>query len=493
VVLRTADFDAFNEFVTLNAETRAVCISMLFMPLVGFDADGTVQPYLAESWELAPDALSVTYHLREDVTWHDDVPTTAEDVKFTYERARDPAVAYPRPSTFADYDRAEVLDPYTIRFIFKWVVAEQVENLATLPIMPKHLLEKLRPAELRNASFNHQPVGNGPFRFVRWKANQEIVFEANKAFSPSLSGPPYLDRVVFRIVPDQTTALTMLLSGQADVVDRLLPADAEQVAASGIARLLTYPAWSTSRIVWNSRLPLFDTREERTALTLAINRQALVEGLLHGHGRVAATDPLETWWGRDTSLAPLPYDPVRAKALLAQAGWRDSDGDGVLDQDGRRFDFELVTSTGSALARDLTVVIAADLAKIGVVARPTQREFTGKQLRRKDFQAALGGWAPGFTYDPRSTFSSKYVDSGRNYGSFTNVEADSLMELGTSLMRREDAKPVWAAFQRLLAREQPYTWLYWLDALVGVSRRVRFTQPDFRGWMADVRHWWIAE
>lgn len=239
-------------------------------------------------------------------------------------------------------------------------------------------------------------------------------------------------------------------------MDRILPADAEQVAASGIAQLVTYPPWSTSRIVWNSRRPLFDTREERTALTLAIDRQALVDGLLHGHGRVAVvTDALETWWGRDTSLAPLPYDPVRAKALLAQAGWRDSDGDGVLDQGGRRFDFELVTSAGSALARDLTVVIAADLAKIGVVARPTQREFTGKQL--------------------------------------PNVEADSLMELGTSLVRREDAKPVWAAFQRLLAREQPYTWLYWLDALVGVSRRVRFTQPDFRGWMADVRHWWIDE
>ena len=494
IVAETADFDALNGLVSVDYDTQEAMRYLLFMTLVQYDEDMNLKPYLAERWEVAEDGLSVTYHIRRDVTWHDGTPTTAEDVKFTYERAIDPAVAYANAATFQYYESAELLDPYTIRFTFTRPFAEQVENLALATIVPKHLLEGVPPAQIRNAPFNRNPVGNGPYKFVRWRANQEVVLEANENFSPSLGGRPYIDRVVFRVIPEQTTQVTMLLSGQIDLMRAVPPQDAERVEASDVARLVAYPSRAYTYIGWNTRLPYFDSAEERTALTLAIDRRQIVDALLYGYGEVGATHASAVQWARDESIEPLPYDPERAKELLARQGWRDTNGDGVLDQGGRRFEFDLITNEGNDLREDITVVVQRDLAKIGVRARPVLREWTVllEETQRKDFEAWLTGWNLDFTYEPRDLFHSEAIEGKYNMISYANPVADSLIDLGTSLPEREDAKPVWSAFQRLLAQEQPYTWLYTLTERVGLGRRVKGVKRiDARSHLFDVRHWWL--
>jgi peptide/nickel transport system substrate-binding protein len=490
-----SDFDALNNFVSTDYETQEANRYVLFMTLIQYDKDMNLVPYLAESWELAPDGLSVTYHIRKDVKWHDGTPTTAEDVKFTYERCKDPKVAYANAATFEYYTGAEILDPYTIRFTFSQPFADPVENLALWTIMPKHLLEKVPVAELRNAPFNRNPVGNGPFKFVRWTANQEIVFEANDAFSPSLGGRPYLDRIVLRIVPEQTTELTMLLTGQSDLLRAVQPQEGARVEASDVARLIVFPSRAYDFIGWNERLPMFDSPEERQALTMAINRQQMVAALLYGYGKVAATDGFETMWVSDSTLKPRPYDPEKAKALLAGQGWKDSDGDGVLDQDGRRFEFRLLVNKGNDLRSDGAIIVKNDLAKIGVVAEPTVREWTVllQETQRKEYEAWLGGWQLDFVYNPRDLFHSQAIDGKYNFVSFKNATADSLIDLGISIPDRAQSKPVWLAFFRLMAEQQPYTWLYTLNERVGVSRRLRGVETmDTRGYIRDIRHWWIA-
>jgi peptide/nickel transport system substrate-binding protein len=490
----SADFDALNPLVSTDFDTNECMRFLLFMTLTQYGEDMELQPYLAESWELAPDGLSLTYHLRKDVTWHDGTPTTADDVKFTYERSIDPKVAFANVATYQYYKSAEVLDRYTIRFTFTKPFAEQVEGMTLLPIVPKHLLEKVPPEQIKNAAFNRNPVGNGPYKFVRWKANEEIVLEANDAFSPTLGGRPYIDRVVFRVIPEQTTQVTMLLTGQLDLMRAVPPQDGKRVEASDRARLVTYPNRAYTFIAWNERLPMFKTAKERTALTLAVDRKAMVDALLYGYGEVAVSHSFSTSWARDPSIQPLPYDPEKAKQLLAEEGWRDTNGDGILDRDGKKFEFDLVTNKGNDIRADNTVMVKSDLAKIGVVARPVLREWTVllEEVERKEYQAWLSGWVVDFTYDPRDLFHSEAIEGKYNMVSFSNPKADSLIDLGTSLTSREEAKPVWAEFQRLLAEEQPYTFLYLLKERVGISRRVQGVKGmDARSHIFGLRHWWI--
>lgn len=496
VVTTPADFDSFNPLISTSYDTNELQRHLLFMTLVRYGDDLEVEPYLAERWELADDGLSVTYHIRKDVKWHDGTPTTAADVLFTYQRAIEPAVGYPNVATFAEYTGGELLDDYTVRFTFAKPIAEPVENIALLPIAPKHLLENVKGADMRNYPFARTPVGNGPYKFVRWTANQEVVLEANDAFSPSLGGQPWIDRVVYRIVPEQTTEVSMLLSGQSDLMRAVPPQDAKRVEESDRARLMVYPHRQYVYVAWNPRLPLFDTANERRAMTYAIDRKRMIDALMYGYGDLAATHTFLTSWTQDPSIEALPYDPERAKQLLSEEGWRDTNGDGVLDQNGRRFEFNLMTNEDNDLRADMLVLIKDDLAKIGVVARPVLREWTVllEETQRKDYDAFVSGWVPDFTYDPRDLFHSEAIDGRYNFVSFANPTADSLIDLGTATPRREEAKPIWSAFQRLLAEEQPYTWCYLVRERVGLSNRVHGVKPmDARGHIRQIPTWWLTE
>ncbi|MFN2433407.1 MAG: peptide-binding protein [Gemmatimonadota bacterium] len=496
VITHPGDFDSMNPLVSTDSDAMEAMRHLLFMTLVTYGDDLNVEPYLAESWEVADDGLSLTFRIRRDVKWHDGTPTTAEDVLFTYRRAVEPELAYPNVATFEYYADAELLDPYTIRFTFSQPFGEPVENLALLPIAPKHLLEGAAGAEMRNAAFNRVPVGNGPYRFVRWEANQEFVLEANDGFSPSLGGRPWIDRVVYRVVPEQTTEVSMLLSGQSHLMRAVPPQSAERVAESDVARLIVYPSRQYVYIAWNPELPLFDTAKERRAMTMAINRQEMVDALLYGYSDLAATHTFLDSWARDGSLEPLPYDPERAKRMLAEEGWRDSDGDGILDQDGRRFEFDLMTNEGNDLREDMLVLVESDLSKIGVDVNPVLREWTVllEETQRKDYDAFVLGWVPDFTYNPRDLFHSEAIEGKYNFVSFSSPAADSLIDLGTTLTSRAEAKPVWAAFQRLLAEEQPYTWCYLVRERVGISRQVKGVEPmDARMHIRQVRTWWLEE
>jgi peptide/nickel transport system substrate-binding protein len=167
----------------------------------------------------------------------------------------------------------------------------------------------------------------------------------------------------------------------------------------------------------------------------------------------------------------------------------------VLDQNGKRFEFDVLVNKGNDLRSDDAVIVKNDLAKIGVVARPALREWTVllQEAQRKDFDAWLGGWSLDFVYDPRDLFHSEAINGKYNFVSFANPKADSLIDLGTSTVRRSDAKPIWSEFLRLLAEEQPYTWLYTLNERVGVSRRLRgVDEMDTRGVLRTIRQWWIA-
>jgi len=230
-----SDLQTMNSLVTADAYSGSIQRDLLFMPLVQYDEKLNFVPRLAERWDttrVKPDTLELTFHLRSDVRWHDGRPVTARDVAFTYARARDSATAYPNASSFDFYDpRAVVVDDHTIRFRFR-PHADFLDAWYQLPPMPEHVLGNVPPAQLATHPFGtRSPVGNGPFRFVRHVPGREWVFEANPDFPKALGGRPYLDRVVYRFVPEQTTLLTELLTGGVDVYLAANAGQAQRIAA----------------------------------------------------------------------------------------------------------------------------------------------------------------------------------------------------------------------------------------------------------------------
>ena len=214
-----------NALVSGLYESRQHQIFLNLMTLVQYDADLELRPYLAESWELSEDGRTVTFRIRDDVRWHDGEPTDAQDVVFTFLRATDPATGFPNAAYWRYYEQGEpgveVLDSLTVRFHMR-PHAQPLSPWASLAILPEHLLGDVPPEELHRHPFGTAcPVGNGPFVFEEHRQDESWSFTANPRFPEELGGRPYVDRYVLRIIPEQTTLLTELLTGGIDVYVRL--------------------------------------------------------------------------------------------------------------------------------------------------------------------------------------------------------------------------------------------------------------------------------
>lgn len=497
------DLQTMNALVNSDASSAGVQRDLLFMTLVDYDTHLNPVPRLAESWDttrVKPDTLELTFHLRRDVSWHDGKPVTARDVAFTYERARDTLTAYPNASSFDFYDpHAVVVDDHTIRFRFR-PHSEFLDAWYMLPPMPEHVLGQVPPAEMANNPFGTQTaVGNGPFRFVRHTAGQEWVFEANPDFPKALGGRPYLDRVVFRFIPQQTTLLTELLTGAIDVYTYANPAQAEQITASPRARLDSSPGRQWNWIAWNERRPMFADARVRRALTMAIDRRQIVDALLHGYGEVGRSSITPAHWSYDTTDVQtlIPYDTAGAKRLLAEAGWQDRDGDGTLeDAQGRPFRFELKTNEGNQLRKDVTEMVQAQLGRIGVRVQPRLVEWntlvgqmTGPE---RDFDAIVGSWIDSFRKDDSDSFLCRLRGRPFQIVSFCDPAIDQLIDTLNVTPDREQAAPLWREYQHAVVQASPYTVLYYPKRLTGVSKRLHGVEMDVRSEFNTIAKWWIA-
>lgn len=492
VISTVSDFDAFNDLVSTDFETSQILHHVLFMTLVRLDEEMNYEPYLADSMWMAEDGMSMSFRIRDGITWHDGTPTTVDDVIWSYEMAVDPDIAYANRAYFQYVDTVERVDDRTVRFNFTEAHSDAAMSFTEWDIMPKHLLEDIPAKEMRNAAFNRNPIGNGPFKFVSWDANQQVVFEANTDFA---LGRPHLDRLVVRVIPEQTTELTELLTGGIDLMRAVPPAEMGRLESSDRAHAIVYPTRSYTYLAWNTRDPLFGDPRVRRALTLAINRQQIVDALLYGYGELAVVDVMPFQWEFNEEVEPWGYDPEAAKALLAEAGWTDTNGDGIADKDGEEFRFEVSTNQGNDLREDLLVIVQNDLAQIGVAAEPRLVEWNTliDRLKKKQFRATVSGWSVDFKFNPTDTFSAEAIEGKYNYPSYSDPRADELMNTALVTLDRADAKPLWDEYQEIIHRDQPYTFIYYLHERVGVSNRLRDVDADARGYLVSIKDWWIPE
>lgn len=496
--------ETMNALVASDPGTLQVQQRILFLPLIRYDSLLTPVPALAESWDttrIAPDSLALTFRLRKDIRWHDGQPVTAEDVLFTWRRMRDPRTAFPGAARWESYaPEAERLGPHTVRFRLR-AHPGFLEPWALTPPMPAHILADVSPEQLRQHPFGTQsPVGNGPFRFVRHTRGQEWVFEANPDFPEALGGRPYLDRIVYREIPDNTTLLTEVLTGRVDVAG-LRPDQLEQVRASKEVRVVGFSQPQWTYIAWNTRNPLFGDVRVRRALTMGIDRQAIVDGILHGIPAVGRATVPPTHWAHDSTIA-LPYDPAGAARLLDEAGWTDRDGDGIReDAMGRPFRFTLETRQGNDSWREITEVVQAQLREIGVDVQPRLVESASLlaklygtprgRIRERDFDAVLMNVIEGFEKDDSPFLHSRSRNEPQGFVGYADARVDRMLDSLAVETDRGHARRLWGAYQQRIARDAPFTVLYYGRALVAVNRRLQDVRMDERGSLATIQRWWI--
>ena len=355
---------------------------MMFLPLVTWDADGRIAPRLARSSEYTSDSKHWTFHLRPDVRWHDGVPVSAHDIKFSIELAAHPDILF--DDAWHDVDSITVYDDTTLTIHYgrpkdarnTWIV-----------YWPKHLLEELDPSNFFEWAFWSQPVGNGPYRYVRHVPKTMTELEANPDF---FDGPPSIDRLIIKF--GGASGITELLSGNVDVLTHLNQADILKLGNDPQFQVYHHvhpelPWFMT--ILWNHRHPAFADPRVRRALTMAIDRQTLLS-VLNLPPYIVVTDaPVAARHHREQLLEPLPYDPEEARVLLAEAGWLpESTRDGNAGRDSLRFE-ALVMATN--VSEQAAVIVQASLRAIGVdmQIRMLDRGVVRSRVRSGDFDAAF--------------------------------------------------------------------------------------------------------
>lgn len=472
------------------------------MTLIEYDEESEPQPYLAERWEVSDDNTSITFYLRDDVYWHDGEQTTAEDVAFTYLTVTNPATAFPNASFWDQYVRGEegveVLDPFTVRIHLE-PHAEFMDPFRTVGILPEHLLGDVPPEQLKQHPFGSQcPVGNGPFAFVSHTDQDRWVFRANPGFSPSLGGRPFVDRYVYRVIPEQTTLLTELLTGGIDVYIQPNPGQAEDILDDPDLDLRAYPFRDYVFVGWNSRRPQLQDPRVRRAITMGTDRASIVEAILAGYGSVANTSvpPFHYAFQNDLSGAP-EYDPDAAMALLDEAGWQDRDGNGVRENaDGLELSFSIKYNDGNQQRQDIAEIMQAQLSQIGIRVEPRVVEWATllQQINTpelRDFDGVVMGWVVEFKLDDTDLFHSDRIDQPFQWAGTNNPEIDRLLEELKTTVDRTEAREIWAEYQQVLMEEQPYTFFYFRQRLDGVSRRLQDVEMDARGEWVNIREWHI--
>lgn len=489
------DFDNMNSLVSAERYTQEVNREMLFLPLIRYTKSLDFEPALARSWKLLGDTGAVFY-LRNDVRWTDGKPTTAADVLFTYERAKDSTTAFPNAEYFGHWKSARIIDSLSIQF--SWDPhAEPLAGLPFLPIMPKHLLESVPAGQLRQAPFNKAPVTNGPFKFVEYRANDRWVFEANPDYSKDLGGRPYLDRIVFRIIPDVTAQVAEIQTGNIDVVLNAKATQLKDLAANPDIRVVVRPSRQYAIIGWNGKKAPLDQPVVRRALSIAIDRQAILTTLRAGYGTLAVGPIGPYHWAFDSTLSALPFNPDSARALLKSAGIFDRNNDGVAETaDGKPFVVDLMTQAGSVINKDMAEMITSNLAAVGVkiTVKPTEAAtlFGTISDPARKFDAVIVAWESDFRINLRDNFHSAAIKGPFQLSSYSNKRVDALIDSVSKVTDRNAARPLYAELQRIIREDQAWTFLYYYPDLYLFRQRVHGVEMDIRSAFLSVGKWWVT-
>lgn len=467
--------------------------NLVYNGLVRYDKNLRLEGELAQSWEVAPDGLTITFHLRKGVKWHDGHEFTSRDVMYTYRVTIDPKTPTAYAEDFKQVKAAEAPDPYTFRVTYAKPFAPSLASWG-VAILPAHLLEG---KDITKSGLSRRPVGTGPYRFKEWVAGQKLVLEANPDY---YEGRPYVERYIYRIIPDNSTMYMELKAGNLDMMG-LTPVQYQRQTSTSefTARFnkYRYPAFAYTYLGYNLRHPLFTDRRVRQAIAMAISKDEIIHGVLLGMGQVAHGPYKPGTWAYNPHVRDFGYDPAGAARLLAEAGWREKNGDGILVKDGKPFQFTIITNQGNDQRLKTAQIIQRRLKKVGIDVKIRVIEWASLLahfIDKGNFEALIMGWTIGQDPDLFDVWhSSKTGPKELNFIGFKNGEVDRLIEEGRSTFDLEKRRRCYYRIQDILAQEQPYTFLYVPDALPVVSARFRGIEPAPAGITYNFIRWYVSK
>ena len=464
---------------------------LVYNGLVKYDKNINIIGDLAESWDISPNGLVITFHLRKGVRWHDGRPFTAADVLYTYQVTTDPKTPTAYAGDFLKVKKAEVRDDYTFRVTYDKPFAPALISWGAA-VLPRHLLAGV---DITRSPLARRPIGTGPYKFKEWVAGQKIALVSNADY---FEGRPYIDGYITRIIPDMATLFLELRSQGIDI-SGLSPLQFKRQTENKLFQnnfnKYRHLAFAYTFLGYNLKNPLFTDKRVRQAISHAINKEEIISGVLLGLGK-PATGPFKPGtWAYNGNVKIYNFNPAKARELLEEAGWRDINGDGILEKDGKPFVFELVLSQGNETRQKCAEIIQRQLAEVGIAVKIRVLEwaaFINDFITKRRFDAVILGWTIPPDPDAYDVWhSSKTAPEELNFISYKNAEVDELLEKGRSTFNQRERKKYYDRFQEILAEDQPYTFLYVPDELTIINKRFRGIEPAPIGLDYNFIKWYV--
>lgn len=440
------DYTRINPIIDEHGEINA----LIFDGLLDRDENNKIVPSLAKSWDYNEKTHTYTFHLQDDVKWHDGEYFSAEDVKFTLEAIKDPANESAIASNYEDIQNIEIIDPLTLEITLQQTNAAFL-NYLTNPIVPKHLLEG---EDLQLSNYFKFPIGTGPYKLKEWDEGQSIQLEKNENY---FKGLPNIDTVIFKITPDDNVKALQLKAGEIDLA-LIPPSLAEPMRSVPNMTIHQLQTADYRGIMYNFNHPFWQKhRELIKALNYAFDRQAMVDSVLLGQGDIAK-GPLQKNIYHDDSVEAFNYNPKKAEQLIEQDGWTKG-SDGYYEKNGERLSFELTVSENQQERLDLATIAAQQLKEIGVecIINVTANVDWDNQA------AYLIGWGSPFDADDH-TYKVFGTNKGSNYNYYSNEAVDQYLTAARQTTDEEKRAEMYSKFQHALADDPAYSFLVYLDA-----------------------------
>ncbi len=481
----------------IAGESASAAISSnIFNKLLKYDKNLDLEGELAESWQISADQKTVRFKLKPNLKWSDGKPLTSADVLWTWHAVIDEKTGSPYASDYQLVKKAEAPDPLTFSVTYEQAYAPALDSWSGLQILPKHILEG---QDLHTTAFARNPVGSSYYRLDSWAHGENLKLSRNLT---SVLGQAKIDNLVTRIIPDSSAQFLELMADNIDsmVLDpikyaRIIPARQELQQKLALYKELGN---SYTYMGFNLKHKPFDDVRVRKAINYAIDKQEIIDGVYLGLGiNIASPYKPGTRWS-NPNLMPYPYDPARAKTLLKEAGFEDSNGDGILERDGRPFSFEIITNQNKEREKS-AVLIQRRLKDVGIDVKIRAIEwasFISRFIKTGDFDVVVLGWGLGLDPDQYNIWHSSQQAPGQfNFIGYNNPAIDKLLEQGRLELNPDKRMKIYHEFARVLLEDSPIVYLSAGYGLTAIHKRVKGIDnpapPAGVGW--NSYDWYIPE
>ncbi len=460
LVYGSGDYTRINPAMDEHGEINI----LIFSGLTAHNGENQVVPGLAESWDFDAETCTYTFHLRENVRWHDGEPFSAGDVKFTIEAIMDPENGSENAPNYEDVEEITVIDDQTISFKLSAPNVAFLDYM-TMAILPEHLLAG---EDMQTSDFFRSPVGTGPYKLESWDEGQAIVLVKNDDY---YLGTPNIDRIIFKIVPDDNAKALQMQSGELDLA-LLTPRDAQLF--DGVEGYNCYEMQTSDYrgIMFNFANPYWtENRDLIPAICYGIDREAIINAVLLGRG-IPAYGPLQRNVYNNEDVEHYDYNPEKARSVLENAGCTLGD-DGFYYRNGEKIGFVISVGAGDQVRADIAQAAAQQLRQIGIdcsVEIPTVVDWGGQM-------AYLIGWGSPFDADDH-TYKVFGTGKGANYSSYSNPLVDQYL---TEARQSDDPQvrtEAYARFQEELAKDPAFAFICYVDADYVAKSSIHGISPD---------------